>query len=133
MTRRILALVCCGVVAAAALALAAPAAAQCRNGDRAVERKLTLGPAPSETLVTQRIAACVRHEYRIQLRAGQRLEVTLTTPSGQADMLSILAPSGDRPADGENTWSGEVRESGTYTIEVGTDKATRYTLKVAVR
>jgi hypothetical protein len=116
-----------------AATLAAPAAARCPTQDRAVERKLTLGPAPSDTLVSQRIPVCVRHEYRIQLLTGQRLEVSLTSPSGQADMLSILAPSGDRPADGENVWSGEVKESGTYTIEVATDKATRYTLKVSVR
>lgn len=109
------------------------AAAQCRGTDKAVELKLTLAGTPSETLVSQRIPVCVRHEYKLALKAGQRLELRLTSPSGQKGMLTLVAPSGDKPADGENEWSGAAKESGTYIIEIGTDKTTTYTLKVALK
>jgi hypothetical protein len=107
--------------------------AQCRSADRAVELKLTLGRAPSETLVSQRLPICVRHEYKLALKAGQRLELALTSPSGQKGMMTLVAPSGEKPADGENAWSGTAAETGTYTIEIGTDTTTRYTLKIAVK
>ena len=100
-------------VLAGCLAAAGAAHAQCRGADRAVELKLTLGAAPSETLVSQRLPVCVRHEYRLALKAGQRLALSLTSPSGQKGMLTLVTPSGDKPADGENEWSGTAGESGT--------------------
>jgi hypothetical protein len=119
-----------------ALALSFPAsgaAAQCRGTDKAVELKLTLAGASSETLVSQRIPVCVRHEYKLAMKAGQRLELQLTSPSGQKGMLTLVAPSGEKPADGENAWSGAAAESGTYVIEIATDKTTTYTLKVVLK
>jgi hypothetical protein len=121
------------LISAAVAGAALPAAAQCRTADAAVELKLTLGAAPSETLVAQRIPACVRHEYKLALRTGQRLELSLTSPSGQQGMLTLVAPSGAKPADGANAWSGAVSENGTYTIEVATDKTTSYTLRIVLR
>jgi len=118
---------------AAGLAIAAPASAQCKSADRAVEQKLALGPAPSETLVSLRIALCTRHEFKLVLEARQRVELALTSPSGQQGMLTLVAPSGTKTADGENAWSGAVKESGIYTLEVATDFSTSYTLKVSVR
>lgn len=112
---------------------ASPAFAQCKSADRAVEQKLALGPAPSETLVSLRIALCTRHEFKLVLESGQRLELSLSSPSGQQRMITLVSPSGQRPADGENAWSGAVKESGIYTLEVATDFTTTYTLKVAVR
>jgi len=113
--------------------VATPVFAQCRGADRAVEQKLALGPAPSETLVSLRIALCTRHEFKLVLESGQRLELSLTSPSGQQGMMTLVSPSGQRPADGENAWSGTAKESGIYTLQVATDFTTTYTLKVAVR
>ena len=121
------------LVALALSVAASGAGAQCRGADKAVELKLTLAGAPSETLVSQRIPLCVRHEYKLAMKAGQRLELQLTSPSGQKGMLTLVAPSGDKPADGENEWSGAAKESGTYIIEVSTDKTTTYTLKVVLK
>lgn len=123
-----------GLALAAGMIVAANTAApQCRRADRSVELKLTLAAAPSETLITQRIPVCVRHEYKLALRAGQRVELRLTSPSGQQGMLTLMAPSGEKPADGQNIWSGNAAETGTYTIEVATDKATTYTLRLVLR
>jgi len=121
------------LVALALSFAAGGAAAQCRGTDKAVELKLTLAGAPSEIVVTQRISICVRHEYKLAVKAGQRVELQLTSPSGQKGMLTLVAPSGDKPADGENAWSGAAKESGTYVIEVGTDKTTTYTLRVVLK
>ena len=115
------------------LVSASIATAQCRGTDKSVELKLTLAGAPSETLVSQRLPVCVRHQYKLELNAGQRLELRLTSPSGQKGMLTLVTPSGDKPADGENEWSGAVKETGTYVIEIGTDKTTTYTLKVVLK
>ena len=112
---------------------ATPVLAQCKSADRAVEQKLALGPAPSETLVSLRIALCTRHEFKLVLESGQRVELSLSSPSGQQRMVTLVSPSGQRPTDGENAWSGAVKESGIYTLEVATDFTTTYTLKVAVR
>ena len=121
------------LTAGLALATAAPALAQCKGADRAVEQKLALGPAPSETLVTLRIALCTRHEFKLVLESGQRVELSLASPSGQQGMVTLMAPSGTKPADGENAWSGAVTESGIYTLAVATDFSTSYSLKVSVR
>ena len=48
-------------------------------------------------------------------------------------MLTLVAPSGEKPVDGQNAYAGTVKETGTYVIEIGTDKTTSYTLKVSVR
>ena len=117
----------------AALATVWSAHAQCRGTDRTVELKLSLGPGQSNTLVSQRIAVCVRHEYRLSLRSGQHIELGLTSPSNQEGMLTLVAPSGEKPVDGQNAFAGTVKETGTYVIEIGTDKTTSYTLKVSVR
>lgn len=117
----------------AGFAMASPALAQCKGADRAVEQKLALGAAPSETLVTLRIALCTRHEFKLVLESGQRVELSLTSPSGQQGMVTLMAPSGNKPADGENAWSGAVTESGIHTLAVATDFSTSYTLKVSVR
>lgn len=117
----------------AAILGAAPAAAQCRGTDRPIAMQLTLSAAPSTTLVTKPIRLCSRHDYRLELKAGQRIELRLTSPSKQKGMLAVFAPSGKRPADGADEWSGTLKESGEYKIEIGTDKTTTYTLRVVLR
>jgi hypothetical protein len=113
--------------------LAASAAqAQCRGTDKTIELKLSLA-APAKWEVSQPLPVCVRHEYKLPLRAGQHLEVKLSSPSGQKSMLTIMAPSGQKPADGESGWSGTVTETGTYTIEIGTDVTTRYRINIVLR
>jgi hypothetical protein len=121
------------LLALAACFAAGGANAQCRSADKPVAMTLVIGGAPSQTLVTQRIPVCVRHEFRLPVRAGQRIALSLTSPSGQQGMLTLLAPSGDKPVDGQNEWSGAAAESGTYIIEVATDKTTTYALKVELR
>lgn len=114
--------------------LAAGAAhAQCRSADRPVAMTLGIGGAPAEATVTQPIPVCARHEFKLPVKAGQRIALSLASPSGQKGMLTLVAPSGEKPADGENAWSGVAAESGDYVIEVATDRATTYTLRVSLR
>jgi hypothetical protein len=116
----------------AACVFAGGAQAQCRGTDKSIEVKLALA-APAQWSVTQPLPLCVRHEYKLPLKAGQRVGLTLDSPSGQKGMMTLVAPSGEKPADGANAWFGAAAETGTYTIEIGTDKTTRYTLKIVVR
>ena len=122
-----------GIALAALVATAGTAAAQCRGTDRPIAMQLTISAAPSNTQVVKRIRACSRHDYRLHLKAGQRIELKLTSPSKQKGMLTIFAPSGERPADCRDEWSATLKESGEYKIEIGTDKATSYTLRVVLR
>jgi hypothetical protein len=121
------------ILALAACLCAGGAHAQCRSADRPVAMTLGIGGAPADAVVTQRLPLCVRHEFKLPVRAGQRITLALTSPSGQKGMLTLVAPSGEKPADGENEWSGAAAESGTYVIEVATDKTTTYTLRVTLR
>jgi hypothetical protein len=121
------------LIALAACFIAGGANAQCRSADKAVAMTLGIGGAPAQATVTQRLPVCVRHEFKLPVRAGQRIALTLTSPSRQRGMLTLVAPSGEKPADGQNEWSGAAAESGTYVIEVATDKTTTYTLKVDLR
>ncbi len=121
------------VLVLAACFAAGTAFAQCRSADRPVAMTLAIAAAPSETLVTHRIPVCVRHEFKLTVKAGQPIELSLTSPSGQKGMMTFVAPSGAKPADGENAWSGTAAESGDYAIEVATDRATTYTLRVSLR
>jgi hypothetical protein len=112
---------------------AAAAAAQCRGPDRAAAQTLSgIGVADSVT-TTRPIALCTRHEYRLFGRAGQGLAIALTSPSGQKSMLTLVAPNGTKPVDGGEAWRGTLPVSGLYVIEVGTDVATSYTLRVSLR
>jgi hypothetical protein len=120
-------------LAAAVVFAAGSAHAQCRSADRPVTMSLGIAGGQVQALVTRRIPVCVRHEFKLQVKAGQRIELALTSPSGQKGMLTLVAPSGDKPADGQNEWSGTAAESGDYVIEVGTDRATTYTLRVSLR
>jgi hypothetical protein len=122
------------LAAAIVAALAAgAAAAQCRGTDRPIAMKLALKPAPSTASATKRIRRCTKHDYRLTLKAGQRVQFRLTSRSRQRGMLTIFAPSGDRPADGRDEWSATLKENGEYKVEVGTDVTTTYTLRVVLR
>jgi len=121
------------IVATIAVLLgAAPAAAQCRGTDRPIAMQLMLSAAPSTTLVAKPIRLCSRHDYRLELKAVQRIELRLTSPSKQKGMLTVFAPSGERPAHGADEWSATLEESGEYKIEIGTDKTTTYTLRIVL-
>ena len=122
------------LIAAAVVLLAAGGVhAQCRSADKPVAMTLGIGGAPAAAVITQRIPVCVRHEYKLPVKAGQRIALSLTSPSGQTSMLTLVAPSGEKPADGENAWSGTAAETGDYVIEIATDRATTYTLRVTLR
>lgn len=123
-----------GVVLVALLAFAPQnAGAQCKQADKPIEMPLGISAPPSVAEATKRIELCTRHEYRFALDAGQYIELRLATPSGQTRMLTLVTPSGAKPVDGGSIWAGVVRERGTYTIEIGTDKTTTYTLNVVLR
>ncbi|MCW5772025.1 MAG: hypothetical protein KIT16_10355 [Rhodospirillaceae bacterium] len=109
------------------------AGAQCKQADKPVSMQLAISAAPSVAEVTKRIELCTRHEYRFALDAGQFIEIRLDSPSGQPTMLTLVTPSGDKPVDGGTRWAGTVKERGLYTIEIGTDKTTTYTLNVVLR
>ncbi len=112
---------------------AGTAHAQCRGMDRPAAMMLGIGGAPAQATVTQGIPVCVRHEFKLPVKAGQRIVLSLSSPSGQKSMLTLVAPSGEKPLDGGDAWSGNAAESGDYVIEVATDRTTTYTLRVSLR
>jgi hypothetical protein len=121
------------VFALAVCTIAGGAQAQCRSADKPVAMILGIGGTPAQATVTQRLAVCTRHEFKLPVKAGQRIDLSLTSPSNQQGMMTLVAPSGDKPADGQNTWAGTATETGTYIIEIATDKTTTYTLRVSLR
>jgi hypothetical protein len=59
----------------------------------------------------------------VHLDTGRRTSFTLYTPTGDT-------PEG---ADGAKDWSGELPETGEFTISIGTDATAAYTLEVTIR
>ena len=109
------------------------AAAQCRGTDRAIIKRVTFPRGRTTAVIKDTVRLCTSHEYRLRARAGQTMTVHLAT--GSKTSFTIWTPTGDTPegADGSKDWSGELPETGDYTINIGTDATAAYTLEVTIR
>ena len=114
-------------------ATAAAAAAQCRGTDRIIPKQIRFPRGRTTAVIKDTVRLCTGHEYRLRARAGQTMTVHLAT--GNRTSFTVNTPAGDTPegADGAKDWSGELPETGDYTINIGTDATAAYTLEVTVR
>ena len=109
------------------------AAAQCRGTDRIIPKQVRFPRGRTTAVIKDTIRLCTGHEYRLRARAGQTMTVHLAT--GNRTSFTVYAPAGDTPegADGAKDWSGELAETGDYTVSIGTDATAAYTLEVTIR
>ena len=114
-------------------ATAAAAAAQCRGTDRVIPKQVRFPRGRTTAVIKDTIRLCTGHEYRLRARAGQTMTVHLAT--GNRTSFTVHTPAGDTPegADGAKDWSGELTETGDFTISIGTDATAAYTLEVTIR
>ena len=107
------------------------AVSQCRSADRIIQKRIRFARGRTAAVVKDRIRVCTAHEYTLGARAGQTMSVNLVT--GRRTSMTLHPPSGDALADGGNSWSGALPESGVYVIHIGTDETASYTLEVTIR
>jgi hypothetical protein len=112
---------------------ASAAGAQCRGTDRAIPKQIRFLRGRTTAVIKDTVRLCTSHEYRLRARAGQTMTVHLAT--GTKTSFTLWTPTGDTPegADGSKDWSGELPETGDYTINIGTDANAAYTLEVTIR
>ena len=124
-----------GCVAATLTAPAdgATAAPQCRGTDRTIPKQIRFARGRTTAVIKETVRLCTSHEYRLRARAGQTMTVHLAT--GSRTSFTLYTPAGATPdgADGSKDWSGELPETGEYTINIGTDATAAYALEVTIR
>jgi hypothetical protein len=127
------------VAAAAVLLVCATFAALAQNESGTVtERRIRFEKGRTTAVVKGAIAYAHSDVYTLGARKGQTM--TLHVASRNPDVVfSVSAPSSS-PVEGAFTvrdWSGELPESGDYTITVVNNRersgATPYTLEVTIR
>ncbi|MDQ3179812.1 MAG: hypothetical protein M3Q33_04755, partial [Acidobacteriota bacterium] len=71
--------------------------------------------------------------YILKARAGQRMQVVLTTRGRTS--FTVYSPTEGiiEDADGVKDWIGDLTATGEYEITVGTDNTANYTLEVAIK
>lgn len=108
-------------------------AAQCPGTDRVIPKQIRFPRGRTTAVIKDTIRLCTGHDYRLRARRGQTMTVHLTT--GNKTSFTLWTPTGDTPegADGAKDWSGELPETGDYTINIGTDATAAYTLEVTIR
>jgi hypothetical protein len=107
-------------------------AAQCPRQDTPIFKRIRFARGRTTAVVRDTIRLCTSHEYRLRARAGQTMSVHLAT--GRRTSFIIYSASEHlEGADGVTDWSGELPETGEYTIAIGTDATARYTLEVTIR
>jgi hypothetical protein len=108
------------------------AAAQCRGTDRAITKQIKFARGRTTTVIKDTVKLCTSHEYHLRARQGQTMSIHLAT--GKRTSFTLQSPSGTiEEADGVKDWSGELPETGDYTIIVATDATAAYTLEVTIR
>jgi hypothetical protein len=112
---------------------ATAAAAQCRGTDRVIPKQIRFARGRTTAVIKDTVRLCTGHEYRLRARAGQTMTVHLA--AGSRTSFTLHTPAGDTPegADGSKDWSGELPETGEYTVSIGTDATAAYTLEVTIR
>ena len=113
-------------------AAGSPSAAQCRGTDRAITRQVNFARGRTTAVIKNTVKLCTSHEWVLRARQGQTMSVHLAT--GKKTSFTVQSTSGAiEDADGVKDWSGELPETGEYTIVVGTDATAAYTLEVTIR
>ena len=113
-------------------AAGSPSAAQCPRADRAITKQLRFARGRTTAVVKDTVRLCTSHEFVLRARQGQNMSAHLAT--GKRTSFTLQSPSGTiEDADGVKDWSGELPETGDYTIIIGTDATAAYTLEVTIR
>ncbi len=109
-----------------------PAAPQCRGTDRVIPKQIRFARGRTTAVIKDTVRLCTSHEYRLRARAGQTMSIHLA--AGRKTSFTLQSPSGTvEGADGVKDWSGELPDTGAYTIQIGTDATAAYTLEVTIR
>jgi len=127
-------------LAAALLCLAAAAApAPAQNmGGTVREKRIRFLRGRTTAVEKGSIAFARSRVYRLGARSGQTMSLHLASASREVT-FSLIAPGGEtvEGAFGVRDWSGELPESGDYTITVVNNRersaASPYTLQVTIR
>ena len=126
-----------GKLLCAALLCAASVAALAQGGT-VTQRRIRFPRGRTTAVVKGSIAYAHSDAYTLGARAGQTMSLHVASTNRQV-VFSLTAPSGT-PVEGAFTvrdWSGELPESGDYTITVVNNRergpASAYTLEVTVR
>ena len=99
-----------------------------------LNKKVVFPKGRTTAVLKASIKKGTNHHYLLRARAGQTMTVHLAAK--QCGFTVYLPNEGAaiEEADGVTDWSGELPESGEYTIEVATDaRLTPYTLEVTIR
>jgi hypothetical protein len=117
---------------AGSYAPARAATAQCPDMDTTVKKRVRFQRGRTTAVIKDTVRFCFSHEYSLRARRGQTMSVHLAT--GKKTSFTVQSPSGTiEDADGVKDWSGELPETGEYTIVIGTDATAAYTLEVTIR
>ena len=109
-----------------------PAAAQCRHADQTIPKQIKFARGRTTAVIKDTVRLCTSHEYTLRARAGQTMSIHLAT--GKRTSFTLQSPAGTiEDADGVKDWSGDLPETGDYTISIGTDATAAYTLEVTIR
>ena len=127
-----------GKILFAALLCTASVAALAQSGT-VTERRIRFARGRTTAVVKGSIAYAHSDAYTLGARAGQTMSLHIAAANGQV-LFNLTAPSGTQVegAFEERDWSGELPESGDYTIAVFRDRFDRsapspYTLEVTIR
>lgn len=102
------------------------------------ERRIRFGRGRTTAIVKGGIKAAHSDVYKLSARAGQQMALHLAS-ANRAVSFSLIAPNQETIADAFTVrdWSGELPQSGDYTITVvnnsGRVTASSYTLEATVR
>ena len=119
------------VAPAGALTPTAPSAAQCRETDRIIPKRIRFARGRTTAVVKDTVRLCTMHEYYFRARAGQKLTAHLAT--GNRTSMTLFTENGETVFDGTKDFEGELPEGGQYSLQIGTDANAAYTLEVTIR
>ena len=131
---RIIALAGCVASASAApakIASATPVAAQCRQTDRIIPKRIRFARGRTTAVIKDTVRLCTMHEYYFRARAGQKITAHLAT--GNRTSMTLFTENGETVFDGTKDFEGELPEGGQYSLQIGTDATAAYTLEVTIR
>src|SRR4051812_45367803 len=107
------------------------AVGQCPRTDSTIVKRIRFAPGRTTAVVKDTVRLCTAHQYKLNARAGQKMSLHLAT--GKRTSMTLYAPNGDVLLDGDTDWEGELKDSGDYYVNIGTDATARYTLEVTIR
>jgi hypothetical protein len=137
--RRLLSIIAATFCAACVFGASAPtdftttaaAAAQCRGTDRIIPKRIRFARGRTTAVIKDTVRLCTMHEYYFRARAGQKMTAHLAT--GNRTSMTLFTENGETVFDGTKDFEGELPEGGQYSLQIGTDTTTAYTLEVTIR